>query len=82
MSLRYVVVDDTVWPVDDDPDASLQWRLRYAGSSITDRDRQAAASILSAYAALTNPRQSMKDAIASLRRAREAARTPREDTRG
>jgi hypothetical protein len=65
--------------VDDDPDTTLQWRLRYSPESVTPNDMLVAASFLNAYAYLTDPSLTVKQAVASLRRARTArASTPTE----
>lgn len=76
MSVRWGRVDGTAWPVDDDPDTTLEWRLRYARSSVTESDMLSAASFLHAYSYLTDPSRTLKDAIVSLRLAR-AASAPR-----
>lgn len=73
--IRHVVVEDTVWPVDyssDDEDAA-QWVLRYGTTERRESQRLSVASILSAYAHLTDPELSLKGATAALRRARQAA---------
>ena len=72
--IRHVVVEDTTWPVDvstDDEDAA-QWVLRYGNTARREEQRMSVASILSAYADITDPRRSLKDATAMLRRARKA----------
>ena len=72
--IRNVIVEDTTWPVDvstDDEDAA-QWILRYGSPERREAQRMSVASILSAYADLTDPRRSMADATAMLRRARKA----------
>lgn len=67
----YVWVDDTVWPVNV---GEIEWALRYAPkNAMTRSDLLIAASIVHAYAFLTDPHRTHGDAVASLRRARKAA---------
>jgi hypothetical protein len=73
--VRYVEIEDTLWPVDAcdwDGSASAEWVLRYGTPEDRERQRLSVASVLSAYEYLTDPNRSMKDATASLRRARKA----------
>lgn len=60
-------VDGTTWPLV----GETGWQLRYAPDAV---NRLHAASIVSAYAHLTDPGITQKDAIAALRRARQAVR--------
>jgi hypothetical protein len=72
--IHYFPAGDTSWPVDvgtEDED-SAEWVLRYGTPERREAQRMAVASILSAYADLTGPHRSMKDATALLRHAREA----------
>ena len=78
--MKYITVDDTVWPVDadgGDDNPSARWIQRYGTPAERERQRMTVASILSAYSALTNSDQSMTDAIAKLKRARQADRQSR-----
>lgn len=68
--MRWIRVEDTTWPVD--VDGTTQDALRYKGDGWTAL-RLAAASVMSAYAYLTDPTLTQTDAIASLKRARKAA---------
>lgn len=69
-------VEDTTWPVDvmtDNEDAA-QWVQRYGTPERVVEQRMSVASVLAAYAHLTDPNLTLTDATAALRRAREAAR--------
>jgi hypothetical protein len=73
MSVEYVGVDCTLWPVDhetDDEDAT-QWRLRYGNPTRTDY--LGAAAVMAAYAHLLDPNITQTDAINALKRARKAS---------
>ena len=69
--MRWVKVEDTLWPVDD-ADDSLQWQLRYAPVSVGVERFAAIASVMTAYAALCDPGVSQGTAIEMLKRARRA----------
>ena len=69
-SCRYGVVDGTTWPVHV---GGIEWKLRYAPSTLTREDELVAASVLHSYAFLTDPSRTQGEAIESLKRARKAA---------
>jgi hypothetical protein len=74
--IRWVRVEDTTWPVDvatDDEDAA-QWVQRYGTPERVVEQRMSVASVLSAYAHLTDSTLTMRQAEAALHRARTAAR--------
>ncbi len=64
---NYARADGTTWPLV----GETGWQLRYAPEAV---NRLHAASIVSAYAHLTDPDLSIKEAVASLRRARQAVK--------
>ena len=73
--IRYIQLGETTWPIDrsDEDEDTAQWVLRYGSTERREAHRLAVASILSSYAYLIDPNRSLKDATASLRRARQAA---------
>ena len=73
--IRYTRVGETSWPIDwsDEDEDTSQWALRYGSTERREAQRLSVASVLSSYAHLIDPNRSMKDATASLRRARQAA---------
>lgn len=77
---RYEVVENTCWPVNltstDDQDG-LEWKLRYAPDALTRGDQLVLASVVAAYAYLTDPNRTQEEARRSLRRARIAAQEAR-----
>lgn len=75
-------VGESTWPVDSitDNEDSAQWVQRYGPPERVVVQRMSVASVLSAYAHLTDPHISMTDATAALRRAREATRICRIET--
>ena len=78
--MRYITVDGTVWPVDTDNEdgyPTIEWLQRYGTAEERDIRGFATASILHAYGSLINSDQPMTDAIAKLRRARQADRQAR-----
>lgn len=69
---KFVVMDGgATWPTPmDDPDNSLEWRLRYALPEQLVKDRYLAASIVSAYRELiTMPEKRRRIVVRELRRA-------------
>lgn len=68
---KYVRIGEMVWPTPmDEPDNSLEWRLRYGLPEQLVKDRMLAASIVSAYRELiTCPRAKRDQVIRALRRA-------------
>lgn len=70
--MKWATTEDTTWPCD--IDGTLRWTLRYGTAEAVVTDRMAAAWVLDAYAHLTDPNISQASAIASLKRARRAAR--------
>jgi hypothetical protein len=66
--VRYVVVDETTWPVPD----GAEWVLRYGTTEAREAQRLSVASIVNAYWSLLDPNRTQGDAIAMLRRARRA----------
>ena len=73
--MKYVKIEDTLWPVDRDDDEdklSVQWTLRYGTTENREKQRMEAASVLAAYAHLTDPGITFKMATDALRRARKA----------
>ena len=73
--IHHVVVEDTTWPVDlsSDDEDSAEWVLRYGTPERREAQRMSVASIVSAYKDMTDPRRSLKDGTAMLRRSRTAA---------
>ena len=73
--IHHVVVEDTTWPVDlsSDDEDSAEWVLRYGTPERREAQRMSVASIVSAYKDMTDPRRSLKDCTAMLRRALTAA---------
>lgn len=71
--MRWIEIEDTTWPVD--VDGHTQDRLRYGTRDDCAQERFAAASIMSAYAYLTDPTLTQADAIVSLKRARKARKS-------
>ena len=73
--VTYVHVEDTVWPsVHHDQTANgCEWVLRYGTIDARERQRLSVASVVAAYATLTNPWCSQAEAIRALKRARAAA---------
>lgn len=65
--MSYGTIEGTTWPVDTD---DVQWKLRYAPNALTKEDRLFAASVMAAYAHLTDPMVDEESAIAALKRAR------------
>ncbi len=76
MSIKSIKVEDTTWPVDigTDDEVSAEWVLRYGTTERREAQRLSVASVLGAYEYLVDPNRSMKDATASLRRARKASK--------
>ena len=75
-NVRYVVVDDTTWPVpyhDDEIDGP-EWVQRYAPPERVVKQRMRVASIISAYRALLDPSITQAEAIEKLKLARRAAK--------
>jgi hypothetical protein len=72
--ITHVDVDETVWPVDvsSDDEDSAQWVQRYGTPERIVEQRYSVASVLGAYSHLCDPRMTLKDATAALRRARKA----------
>jgi hypothetical protein len=69
---KYVVLDGgATWPTPmDDPDDSLEWRLRYAQPEQLVKDRYLAASIVNAYRELIKmPERNRRRVIRELRKA-------------
>lgn len=75
-NVRYVVVDDTAWPVPVSTDEidSPEWVQRYATPERIVMQRMRVASIVAAYSHLIDPNITQADAIESLKRARRAAK--------
>lgn len=75
-NVRFVVVDDTTWPVpfsSDDVDGP-GWVQRYGTPERVVEQRMTVASIVTSYSYLIDPSLSQTDAIAALKRARRAAK--------
>lgn len=67
--VRYVVIDETTWPIPD----GIEWVLRYGEPAAREAQRYGVASIVAAYSSLLDPVYSQADAVAMLKRARRAA---------
>lgn len=75
-NVRYVVVDDTTWPVPLSTDEidGPEWVQRYATPERIVKQRMRVASIVAAYSHLIDPNITQADAITSLKHARRAAK--------
>jgi hypothetical protein len=73
---KYVARDGGgTWPTPmDEPDTSLEWRLRYANPEQLIKDRYLAASIVSAYRELIRLPRTQRDAV--IRDLRAAMKPP------
>jgi hypothetical protein len=66
------------WPTPmDEPDTSLEWRLRYANHEQLVKDRFLAASVVSAYRELIRLPRTQRDAV--IRDLRAAMKPPQSD---